>query len=318
MKKTTLALALLTPFAVQAETVNLQIEKPQFYGRISVAYQSTYEVDSDGDELNFSKLVSNNSRLGLQGAGKLEHGLTAIYQLEYQVAPDSGVNSNTREFSQRNSFIGIKGGFGEIKAGHYDTPLKLLQNKIDLFNDLEGDITSIISTGEIRSQNSVMYTTPVWQGLQVNASRISAEDKDRDEGIRKDATSVSLSYTRGSIYLGVAQDTDVEADDVDLIRAVVQYSIGPVQLGGLWEERSEDETTEGWSASALYNATSALALKAQYGESDNKVEDGESISLGLDYKLAKGAKMYVYATEENAPAKAKDASYYGVGLEYNF
>lgn len=318
MKKTTIALALLAPLAVHAETVNLQIEKPQFYGRINVSYQSTYEADSAGDELNFSKLVSNNSRLGLQGSGKLEHGLTAIYQLEYQVAPDSGANSNGRELSQRNSFIGIKGGFGEIKAGNYDTPLKLLQNKVDLFNDLEGDINSIISTGEIRSKNSFMYTTPVWQGLQVNASRISAEDKDRTGGIRKDATSVSLSYTVGTAYIGVAQDTDVEADDVDLIRAVVQYTIGPVQLGGLWEERSEDETTEGWSASALYNATSALALKAQYGESDNVIADGTSTSLGLDYKLAKGAKVFVYATEENAPATAKDASYYGVGLEYNF
>src|SRR5690606_29171387 len=153
MKKTTLALALLTPFAIQAETVNLQIEKPQFYGRISIAYQSTYEVETNGSgqELNFSKLRSNNSRVGLKGSGQLEHGLTATYQVESETNRDT---NDAQTFSQRNSFIGINGGFGEIKAGNYDTPLKLLQNKIDLFNDLEGDINSIISTGEIRSRNS--------------------------------------------------------------------------------------------------------------------------------------------------------------------
>ena len=54
---------------------------------------------------------------------------------------------------------GIKGSFGTVWAGKHDTPTKLAQGKIDLFNDLEGDIKNTFE-GENRVSNIVAYSSP--------------------------------------------------------------------------------------------------------------------------------------------------------------
>src|SRR5690606_27907974 len=108
------------------------------------------------------ELVSNASRIGLKGSEKINDKLKAIYQFEYQTEVDDGVNPSGT-FSQRNIFIGVEGNFGRLTAGLFDTPLKLVQEKIDLFNDLAGDIGQLLN-GEIRAKNIVQYSTPASLG----------------------------------------------------------------------------------------------------------------------------------------------------------
>ncbi len=46
-------------------------------------------------------------------------------------------------------------------------------------------------------------------------------------------------------------------------------------------------------------------------------DNAETYSLGIDYKLGKGAKVYAFATDENYE-ETKSKEYYGLGLEYKF
>src|SRR3546814_6016625 len=56
-------------------------------------------------------------------------------------------------FSERNIFVGLKGGFGAVQFGKYDTPVKNAGAKTDLFNDQSiGDIGSLL-VGETRQNN---------------------------------------------------------------------------------------------------------------------------------------------------------------------
>lgn len=307
MKKTALFLALTVPALAQAEKI--EIDMPDFYGKLNLTVQNANE---DGN--SFSEVKSNASRVGIKGKGELNHGLTAIYQVEYETNPDDG-DKDGKTFTQRNTYAGIKSDFGTVQVGLFDTPLKKLQKKVDLFNDLEGDIKNVITKSDNREENSVQYTSPKFAGLQLKVDQIASEDK---TSARKDATSTSLTYTQGNYYVGVAYDSKVEANTTDVLRAVAQAKVAGAQIGVLWEEQDKDgDKSEGWLLSAAYKL-GGVKLKAQHGESEiNNAEGANTTSLGADYKLGKGAKAYVYYTENDFRAK-KDTNYAGVGIEYKF
>lgn len=312
MKKTALSLAIATVLPAFANAEKVEIELPKFYGKINVSVQNTQEGAA-----SISEVVSNASRLGVKGKIELKHGLQGVYKAEYQTAVDDGDNSKENDkdqaFSQRNIFAGIKGGFGQVIVGQFDTPLKKAQKKIDLFNDLEGDIKSVITKSDNREANSVQYTTPKLAGVVATVAHIASEDETVNDG-----TSSALTYSVDTFYAAMAYDTDVEDDGIDVTRLVAQYSMAGVTLGGLWETQQQaGDNKDGWVYSAAYKLNSEITLKAQYGESDIVEDNAKTYSLGLDYKLAKGAKAYAFATDEEFGDDSSN-EYYGVGLEYKF
>ena len=127
MKKTALSLAIAAVLPAFANAEKVEVEMPEFYGKVNVSIQNTQE-EGDG---SISELVSNASRLGVKGKIELNHGLEGIYKLEYETQVDDG-DKDGQTFTQRNIYAGIKGGFGQIIAGKFDTPLKNAQKKIDL------------------------------------------------------------------------------------------------------------------------------------------------------------------------------------------
>ena len=304
MKNYALLAAMLAPMAAQAADT-IEIQMPDFYGKLNLTVQAN--DDSEGE---YTEVSSNASRLGLKGKGQLKHGIEAIYQVEYQTTPDS----KDGDFSQRNTFAGLQGSAGQLIIGTFDTPLKALQKKIDQFNDLEGDIKSAITSAENRMGNSVMYTSPRLAGVQLAVDYISSEDEEVNDG-----KSIALNYERGPIYLGVARDSDVKAEGLDVTRVVVQTKVAGLKLGALWEQQEiDDADAEGWVASVAYKLDMGLALKAQYGQSDIVAEGMSTYSLGADYSLGKGAKAMLFYTDESADDESKDASYAGAGIEYKF
>ena len=315
MKKLALSLAVAAaPFIAQAETI--EIEKPSFYGKLNVT-QEFVQPENAG---NYSQLNSNASRLGLKGKIALDHGLTGIYQVEYEVNADDGTESKSgNTLTQRNTFAGVKGEFGEVIVGMFDTPFKATQNKIDLFNDLRGDIKNVISNSENREANSVQYTSPNMGGAVVTVDHINSENENTNNGL-----STSVAYTLENIYVAAAYDNEVEGEKIDAYRAVAQITIDAIQLGVLAENQDNaDSSEDGWLASAQFKMNSTVALKAQYGQSDIREKGASTISLGADYKLAKTAKTFVYVTQEDsdnqaAITKVASATYIGGGLEYKF
>lgn len=285
------------------------------YGKANVSLQQADENSNDKTEV-----VSNASRIGIKGSEVISGGLKAIYQFEYQTEVDDGTTASNQTFSQRNIYVGLQGSGGTIIAGHFDTPTKAVQEKIDLFNDLEGDIVNILR-GEIRSKNIVQYTTPgSWGGFATSVAFVGKETDGVDDGY-----SAAVSYTSPAFYVGIAMDQDVEAVDVDLLRAALRVTLGPVQLGALAEEYdngvSDKET--GYLGSILWNITPNWAAKIQYGQSDVKMLDGETASIGLDYKLSANMTLFsYYTTVENDVlvelANPRDDKYAGIGFDLKF
>lgn len=323
MKKSLLALliASVIPAAAFADVV--------VYGKANLSVQNADEAEESKLEL-----VSNASRIGVKGGEEISSGLKAIYQFEYQTEVDDGAGgSSNQTFTQRNIFVGLQGSGGTIIGGNFDTPVKTAQEKIDLFNDLEGDINYLVD-GETRSKNIIQYTTPMsWGAFAVNVAGVAAENNALDDGV-----AASVTYTTPALYLALAAEQDVSAQTMDILRLVGRYTVGAVQLGALFEQSSVsaaaagtsvDLDSDAWLVSAKYNATDKFALKAQYGDAGMDVTasgvvvdaGGDSLSLGADYLLSKNTTLFGYYTQETAEVDSDevvDDNWIGVGVDLKF
>ena len=292
---TATAMLATAPFA----TANGPIDG-KLYGKINASV-----VNTDSGSEDTWKLNSNASRIGLKGSTQVSEGLTVFYKTEFEV----DVDGDGDVFKQRNIFAGVKGSFGSILAGKNDTPTKLAQKKIDLFNDLEGDIKKTFA-GENRMSNIIAYTTPKYGNFSATYAVMPSEG---DNGSLSDATSYSVSYSKDDLYVAVASDSDVKG--ADLLRVVSQYKVDAWQLGLMYQEN--DTTNEsGYFASAAYKSNN-ITYKAQYGSNENDTDgsDKTTLSVGADLKLAKNTKTFVFFTDNESSSSTKT---FGLGLEHKF
>ena len=276
------------------------------YGKINVSI-----VNADTGTDDTYKLNSNASRLGVKGKTEIADGLYAVYKAEFEMCVDDG-DCKGQTFTQRNIMGGIKGSFGTVWAGKHDTPTKLAQNKIDLFNDLEGDIKSTFE-GENRVSNIVAYTSPTMNGFSTTVAMIPGEGADvdgdgKDDTGLTDGTSYSVSYTMNNLYVAA------------------QYKMDALKVGVMYQQNEDNLGTKdesGFFVSAAYQLDEKTTLKAQYGsiEDDADGDEEETLSLGGDYKLAKSTKVYVFYTDNTDSSvgkEDKEDSTFGLGMEHKF
>lgn len=284
-------------------------------------------VDQDSGDTSGWNLNSNASRLGIKGESKISEELAVVYQVEYEVCIDSG-DCKGQTFKQRNTFLGLKGNFGMVWAGKHDTPTKLAAKKVDLFNDLEGDIKNAFE-GENRVSNVVAYTSPKMNGFSATLAMIPAEGEDVDQDGQddtglKDGLSYSINYTKDNLYLAIAGDQDI--DEQDLVRMIAQYQIDALTLGFLYQQNQDNlgaKDESGYFFSAAYSLNPDITLKAQYGEIEDDIDGDkeQTLSLGADYKLSKNTKTFIFYTDntDSEVGLSEDAfTAFGIGMEHKF
>ncbi len=152
------AAALVAPAAAMADTT--------LYGKFHVSYDYLGGDNAANTSGGFS---SNSSRIGIKGKEKINDSLSIIYQYETGMDAGTGKTSSSGGLGgQRNTFIGVTGGFGTAIVGRHDTPMKMMGRKYDLFGDTVGDTRNIIGTTgfDLRTTQTVAYVTPDLMGFK--------------------------------------------------------------------------------------------------------------------------------------------------------
>ncbi len=287
--------------AYAAEPIN-------FYGKLNVTAQSN-DIAGESE----TTIQSNASRFGLKGTFEINSSIEAFYTIEYQV--DTG-NSSSSNFTARNQFVGLKGDFGAISVGRNDTMLKKSQGRVDLFNDLDGDLKNVFA-GENRLAQTATYVTPSFNNFQAGVT-YAATDDNKQEG--EDGFSLAAMYgdsrlNNTPVYAAIAYDSKVAG--YDIVRATVQGKIAGLVIGGMYQQEEElDSGVEdsGYLLSASYKIDN-VTLKAQYQENESH---GDSWSVGGDYKLAKPTKLFAFYTHNTPESGDDNDKYFGIGLEHSF
>jgi len=308
MKFKILSMLLLVP------VLYLQSEEPTVYGKLWISVES--QDTASGTEVD---MVSNASRLGIKGSMDFGEGIEAIYQAEYEVDPVDGTadESKDRTFKQRNSFVGLKGSMGTIFLGKHDTATKKSQKKIDLFNDLAGDIKNILQ-GENRMSDLVGYTTPKINGFSATFNAIKGTEGLGDDSIG-DSTSTSFSYDSENFYIALAFDSELKG--YDSTRLTLQIPFNRSQLGIMFQDSKKLSTgveEDGYVISFSQKVGDKGTLKFQQAESDMKLDSGKQFSFGYDYKLSSKAKAFFFFTDLSGDNTTKEKEITGIGFEYKF
>ena len=310
------------------------ISAPKVYGKLNIALNND---GSDGVNEKEIDLISNSSRLGFKGQLEMQDGLVGLYQIEYQIDPVDGhardevrgengeIEVTDSTFTQRNSYVGLKGSFGTFKLGKHDTPLKKASLKVDLFNDLKGDIKNI-TDGENRISSFLGYDSPVFGGgvsISVSLSKgkddgVLGTDLDGEFGTN---LSASLKYDIEVIQFVIATEK-ASIKGFDHNRLGMMIPAGPVTIGLI---HTTTESTVGNSVD--YDATTiSIAgkvadgngrVKFQYGTSDKSAGLTQT-QIGYDHKLFKNFKILAYHTVRSQDAANSDDAHTGLGIEYKF
>jgi hypothetical protein len=324
--------------------------KPLLYGRVNISLEQR-DMESTGTEQ--WELNSNASRLGIKGAASLsDTALTVIYQIEYAINVDDGADgsitipanadpteqrkSSPAPFSQRNTFAGLKGDFGQLIAGKFNTPLKTSEGKVDQFNDLYADFDVVIG-GQNRANNIIQYSSPELVGnIILNTAFIPGEGTDvdadgqKDEGLA-DTISLSAVFDNKTIYAALAYEKNQtarrSADGInrgDIVRLVGGWKSGAMEFGALLQQTTDavsasDNKDSSYLLSGAY-AVDTLKYKFQFAQSKGDISDDKHTltALGVDYALAKSTLLYTFLSSVNFDAADVTDTVFGVGLSHSF
>ena len=305
--KSSLCLALLSGLSFNA------LAEVDIYGKANVTVQS-----SDDGEGSFTEIKSNASRFGLKGSEKISDGLEAVYKFEFQVdVSDADSKGDDDNISARNQYVGFKGGFGQVVMGRNDTALKQAQGKLDLFNDLEGDIKNTFK-GENRLGNSVSYASNSYEGFKVLASFIAEDDVDAKNGYSVALTYGDAGLKKSAVYAAIAADSEVNGYDV--VRATVQGKIEDFRLGAMYQTQEKVDGSaeaDGYLVNAAY-LMGSNTFKVQYQTMDfDDSDDKSAVSVGVDHKLNKNLKVFGFYSSFDMDNNV-DQDYLGLGMEYKF
>ncbi len=302
-------LAATVPALAHAQTVVL-------YGRLNLDYERIQirQNNPAGTASNFDRVSSNSSRFGLRGSEDLGDGVSAIFQVESGVNVDAG----TGEIASRDSWVGVKGGFGQIRLGKMDTPMKNSGGMTDRFRGTgiqdDGGIAALGGSGNgfsRRQNNAMRYDSPVFAGMRIE---LQHGFETEDSLLKQRVTTLGLNGQVSALkyYAVYEQHRNFVAGKKDsAVRLAVNYDADALNIGSEvtrlnYALVAGSVTRNYFTVTAGYKIGSGT-INARYGQAltvKGSAPDGTIVTGADGNALFKGARS--------------GARNYTIGYEYNF
>jgi predicted porin len=335
------AAALATPMVALADAV--------VYGKVRVAIQS-HSRDADirdlGDiDVDGVGMQDHSSRVGLKGSEDLGDGLKAIYQMEFGNNVGDGTGAGF-DWTARNSFVGLAGGWGTFLMGVHDTPMKISSGKLDFFADTAADYdlgsptdaaAGVDLFNDNRVRGAITYISPSLSGftfagavVQTTPTGPNATDDFQD------AYSLAAMYGNGPWFASLAYEDHDDDSSVLLGRSFNEsqwrlglgiLSLSNFSVSGVYENRSDigfadsGRDSDAWQLQAAYDFGNNR-VKAMYGQYDDDLdpEDFDTWAIGLQHNFSKrtDAQVLYRQKEFDNDGIGVDDDVFAVQLNHSF
>ena len=321
MKKSLIALAALATVATAAQAQS----SVTIYGIVDAGIART---NSDANGNSVTGMANGGlatSRLGFRGTEDLGSGLKANFVLEAEFLADNGSQASTAEaLFARQSTVGLEGSFGRVDLGRINSGSYALQAKFDPMG--ANNIGGIIATsqiGQVRVENSVTYTSPSFNGLQValqTGTRTSSttgtygEIAGETNGNRNNTA--SLSYTAGSLELAayVADSKDAAGTKLhDNTGAFARYNFGVARVTAGYINVDYKNKAAAASTTAASNTSSAFSTSGDTIET-TKTFVGVNVPVSANLTLNGLVEQIQY---KRYTASDREPMIYTLGATYN-
>jgi predicted porin len=366
MKKTLVALAALATVgtAFAQSTVTL-------YGRIDASVGRN-EVKVGGTAAGAAAIAgtaakngfdvgsgsNSGSRWGLMGSEDIGGGLKANFVLESGFNVDVGGSAQGGLLFGRNAYVGLSGGFGEIRLGRQVTNMANYGWAVtggyanydawasQAVNGGFGNFGSI-ATDNVRKNNAISYFTPNMGGFTAGLM-IAPGENGTVPGIvggRGNSTYYSpvLDYTNGPIQVNFTYESDrvlpgtqaIATSAANLTGATFsqkqwvlagKYDFGVVALGASIERATLQTDRDKGYALSLTAPVGPVNLAFEYAREETTTAGAftsraNALNFRASYPLSKRTDIYAFVSDGNSKANAggtQHLSRYRVGLRHAF
>lgn len=321
MKKSLIALTLAAlPVAAMADVT--------LYGQIKAGVEiSQTKVKKAGKttkDHTETKIDDFGSRIGFKGHEHLGNNLNAIWQLE-QKASIAGTDA---KFGNRESFIGLEGNFGKVRAGNLNTTLDTADKGIDPWeaNNPALGLKTFTRTGT--TDVSVRYDSPVFAGfsgaVQYQPRDNNPKSNREDGNSPQDVYYAGLNYENSGFFAqygaGFRKDGSAStksSSDAHAHRVVAGYDANNVAVA------VAGQYAKGWETYGEY--ANVLGVDADAKVADSNVKTTEVAVTG-SYRFGNVTPKVSYAHGFKAKGKnltdaERKATKYNqviVGADYDF
>jgi len=327
MKKTLFAFSLLTSMAGAT------------YGQSSVTVYGVVDLGlkiEDAGSGTVTGIDSGNqsvSRVGFKGTEDLGNGLKANFVLEAGFNADTGSQSDATRFFNRQSYVSLAGGFGEVKLGRVQTMVFTNSAVFDPFADtLAGDSVRIFNYGGNRIDNTVNYSFAAKNGINGQAAYSFGEVAGNTSASRTVAG--AIGYASGPLATVLTyQDTkDVTGNDSAKTTLIGgNYNFGLLQPFIAYAVNKGPGTLDTRDAllGLKINLTSADTIMTSYMQKRDQVidnADAKQIAIGYTHNLSVRTNLYTswarLSNDDNAryqvSAFGKTDKLFNVGIRHKF
>lgn len=338
-------IATLAGFTVICATAAAQ-SSVSLYGVIDLGLRA---VKNGGASVkSLSSNGNNTSRLGVRGVEDLGGGLTAGFQLESGLSPDTGAQSDATRFWNRRSTVSLLGSFGELRLGRDYSVTYLGYEDYDVWSDIglssvakfDSSLGTVRDTG-VRADNQIVYFTPAAGGFYGRFAIAPGEGSAGKKysagraGYAAGPLDVSLSYGQTTV-VPVAGDDKFKTFDLG-----ASYDFGPAKISG-YVTRSKAAGLkvanyylggqvplgQGFVRASYLNSNLSGITAAAVDTGGN---DASQIAVGYLYNLSRRTAVYsnlvrvtnkgdsAIAVDRNPTLVAgKDSTGFDVGLRHSF
>ena len=288
MKKSLIALTLAAlPVAAMADvTLYGQIKAGVEVSKVKLGEQTAAKLGHEKSSKTATEIADFGSRIGFKGHEHLGNNLNAIWQVEQ----NTSIAGGDKEWASRESFIGLEGGFGKVRAGKLDSTVKNTSDNVDQWESSNGALNMSVFTRVDERAVSVRYDSPVFSGFSASVQytprdNANPSDKYTHNDATRDTYYAGLNYENSGFfgqYAGGFRKNAVSEKDGHVHRLVGGYDANNlfVSVAGQYAKNWE---TLGDYAQAQSNGFVTSAMRAAGTNASNVVF---GTAAGLDSRPA--------------------------------
>ena len=229
MKKSLIALTLAAlPVAAMADvTLYGQIKAGVEVSKVKLGEQTAAKLGHEKSSKTATEIADFGSRIGFKGHEHLGSNLNAIWQVEQ----NTSIAGGDKEWASRESFIGLEGGFGKIRAGKLNSTVKDSSDNVDQWESSNGALNMSVFTRVDKRAVSVRYDSPVFSGFSASVQytprdNANPSDKYTHNDATRDTYYAGLNYENSGFfgqYAGGFRKNAVSEKDGHVHRLVGGY-----------------------------------------------------------------------------------------------
>jgi predicted porin len=311
--------------AVIAATTATAIADTTLYGRLRVAAVCTDDGSTDD-----CGVENRSSRFGIKASHEISDGLTAFGKYEFGVNADEGVlgnNAANDKTTNRLSYVGVKGGFGEVSIGARWSPMyNHVTSPVDPNNYVGATWQDVGFATDFRKPDTLNYKNKFGPA----AVHVQVQMADGDPGSDAvDEYQIGGSFDAGMANVGLAyQDT---TDVGSVVGVHGDAKLGPVGIGVSYYNTSTDTGVSSINGKSEgdyvygnlnYGFGNGMAIDLGIG-SDMPDASGSPeplvVALEFNHKLTKSFSWGAgVSSTDTDVAGDDDIVQYGAGMRFDF